>query len=197
MPHTPEQRSARPLCGARKRSNGEACRAFAGQGTDHPGTGRCKFHGGSTSSHRTHAVIEQAKTRAVRLGQSYEMAPVEALIWMVNLSAGQVRYLAEELSTLDAARTNGEHLILQRLWNEERDRLARISKAALDAGVQERAIVLAERTGAAIADVLRRIFEDDELRLTAKQREALPTLLRRHLVAVERRPGEIAAGSRR
>lgn len=195
--HTSEQRDLQPLCGARKRSNGEPCRAFAGQGTDHPGVGKCKFHGGSTSSHRTHAIVQQAKAKAARIAEPFDMEPVEALIWMVNLSAGQVRYLAEELSTLDAARTNGESLIVQRLFNEERDRLARISKAALDAGVQERAIIVAERTGAAIADVLRAVFFDPDLRLTAKQRERLPDLLRRHLVAVERRPNEIAARSGR
>ena len=70
-----------------------------GQGTDHPGIGKCKFHGGSTSSHRTHAIVAQAKTRAARLGEAYEMEPVEALLWMVNLSAGQVRYLGEELAS--------------------------------------------------------------------------------------------------
>jgi hypothetical protein len=197
MPHPAEQRSAVPLCGARKK-NGELCRAFAGQGTDHsgvPGT-RCKYHGGATKSHKTHAVITQAKARAARLGEPYEMEPVEALLWMVNLSAGQVRYLGEELASLNGDRLDGEHLIMQRLWDQERDRLARISKAAVDAGVSERAIILAERTGAAIADVLRAVFGDPELRLTARQRDALPSLLRRHLLAVERRPGELAAASR-
>lgn len=188
MPHTPEQRSAQLLCGARKK-NGELCRAFSGQGTDHPGIGKCKFHGGSTRNHRTHAIVERAKTRAARLGESYEMEPVEALLWMVNLSAGQVHYLGEELAAIDGPRTSGESLIFQRLWNEERDRLARISKAALDAGVTERAITLAERTGAAIADVLRAVFHDPELRLSGKQQAQLPDLLRRHLVAVERSPG--------
>lgn len=34
-------------CGAKTRSGGE-CKNKAGKGTDHPGQGRCKFHGGST-----------------------------------------------------------------------------------------------------------------------------------------------------
>jgi len=34
-------------CGARTRS-GEPCRQAAGWGTDHPGVGRCKLHGGAT-----------------------------------------------------------------------------------------------------------------------------------------------------
>jgi hypothetical protein len=93
------------------------------------------------------------------------------------------------LSTLDdEERKTLEAQVATRLWNDERDRLARISKAALDAGVQERAIVLAERAGAALADVLRAIFGDPELGLTEAQRKRLPDLLRRHLEVVERRP---------
>jgi hypothetical protein len=124
------------------------------------------------------------------------MTAVEALVWSVNMSAGQVRYLSEELASLNGDRLGGESLILQRLWDSERDRLARISKAAVDAGVAERAIILAERTGAAIADVMRNVFSDPELRLSAAQRKRLPDLLRRHLLAVERKPGELATGRR-
>lgn len=36
-------------CGARKRSNGEPCQLPAGWGTDHPGEGRCKLHGGAST----------------------------------------------------------------------------------------------------------------------------------------------------
>src|SRR5262245_56569410 len=136
MPHTPEQRSAQLLCNARKK-NGETCRAFAGQGTDHPGVGRCKFHGGSTRTHRHQAVVEQARIEAARFGEAFEMEPVEALLWMVHLSAGQVRYLGEELATFGGTAKSTEALVAHRLWNEERDRLSRISKAALDAGVAE------------------------------------------------------------
>ena len=34
------------ICGAKAKSTGEPCRKPAGWGTDHPGEGRCKFHGG-------------------------------------------------------------------------------------------------------------------------------------------------------
>lgn len=37
----------KPTCGAKTRSGGP-CRHEAGWGTDHPGAGRCKLHGGST-----------------------------------------------------------------------------------------------------------------------------------------------------
>ena len=41
----------RPLCGARKRQPrypGETCARPSGWGTEHPGYGRCKLHGGAT-----------------------------------------------------------------------------------------------------------------------------------------------------
>jgi uncharacterized protein YjcR len=37
------------ICGAKAKSTGEPCKLKAGWGTDHPGTGRCKFHGGKST----------------------------------------------------------------------------------------------------------------------------------------------------
>src|SRR2546430_13899088 len=105
------------------------------------------------------------------------------------MGAGSVRCLSKVVVIqIEVERKQIPAQITARLWNEERDRLARISKAALDAGVQERSIVLAERAGAAIADVLRAIFEDPELALSSKQRGRLPDLLRQALEAAERKP---------
>jgi hypothetical protein len=172
------------LCGARKR-NGEQCRAFAGQGTDHPGIGNCKFHGGSTRSHRQAAARKIAQRNiAARTGE-LNIEPVEALLWMVHLSAGQVKYLGDELNLTGGKSRTTEQLMARRLWAEERDRLARFSKAALDAGVAERHVKLAERVGAAIGEVLHNILYAQELALTKSQKAALPDLLRRHLVPLE------------
>jgi hypothetical protein len=179
---TSEERSEYPLCGARKK-NGERCRSFAGQGTDHLGTGPCKFHLGNSKNHRLHAAKVEAQAKAAQFGELYDLEPVEALLWMVRMSAGQVRYLQREI---EEAGDKFETAAATRLWNEERDRLARISKAAIHGGVAERAIVLAERTGTAIGEVLRNVFWDPELGLTRDQRERLPDLLRRHLGAAER-----------
>ena len=85
--------------------------------------------------------------------------------------------------------------VLMRLWNDERDRVARISEAALRAGVQERAVRLAESYGQQLADVLRAIFYDRELVMSAEQLAVLPTVIRRHLFAAER-PALVAVGGR-
>jgi hypothetical protein len=52
MAHTKEQRDLHDLCGA-KRKNGELCRKFAGEGTDHFGVGHCKYHFGNARNHIT------------------------------------------------------------------------------------------------------------------------------------------------
>lgn len=186
MAHTVEQRDANNLCGAKKK-NGELCRAFAGQGTDHPGVGRCKFHLGNSQSHQVHAVKQEARARMVEFGQSLEIDPATALLGVLHLSAGHLNWVRAELAEV-ADKTSLEGQILIRLWDEERDRVARISKAALDAGVAERAVRLAEAHGEVLAAVLRAVFDDPALALTAAQRSRLPDLLRHHLgqVAAER-----------
>ena len=80
-------------------------------------------------------------------------------------------------------KTTFEGQVLMRLWNEERDRVARISKAALDAGVAERQIRLAEKYGEAIAALIQGILGD--LSLTRRQQAEVPQVVRRHLVALD------------
>jgi len=46
------------------------------------------------------------------------------------------------------------------LYAEERDRGARVAKAALDSGVAERQVKLAETYGAALANLLRAVLND-------------------------------------
>jgi hypothetical protein len=40
-------------CGSRKKRDKGYCQTYAGQGTDHPGYGRCKLHGGSNTGPKT------------------------------------------------------------------------------------------------------------------------------------------------
>lgn len=191
MAHTTRQRDGMRLCGAKKK-NGEACRAFAGQGTNHPGIGRCKFHLGNARNHQIHAVNEEAKTRMIQFGESLDVDPATALLGVLHLSAGHLNWVRAELSGLEDKRSM-EGQVLLRLFDEERDRLARISKAALDAGVAERQVRLAEEYGAALANLLHAVFHDPDLALTAAQRSRLPDILRTHLSqAPTERPALVA-----
>src|SRR5258708_6960766 len=116
--HTPEQRDRHALCGAKKRSNGEPCRKFAGEGTEHFGVGKCKLHGGSTKSHKQHAVKVEAQRRAIQFGQSVDIQPTEALLAVLHLSAGHLSWVRDELAALDDKKTFDGQVLL-RSWNEE------------------------------------------------------------------------------
>src|SRR5437660_28365 len=104
MPHTPEQRDKHALCGA-KRKNGEKCRLFAGQGTDHPGVGKCRFHLGATRNHRTNAIKVEAERRSLQFGESVAVDPTEALLSVLHLSAGHLAFIRGELATHEDKRT--------------------------------------------------------------------------------------------
>lgn len=190
MGHTPAQRDKHALCGAKKK-NGDKCRKFAGEGTDHRGIGRCKYHLGNTKAHRAHAVKQEAQRRANiaasryfgdSFGAAIEVEPHEALLMMLYVSYGHAAWLSNVVKDGETPESD-QHVYVQ-LFGDERDRVARIAKACLDAGVAERQVQVAEKYGYAIASLLRGLFGDPELALTAEQREVIPSLVRRHLTVM-------------
>jgi hypothetical protein len=120
----------------------------------------------------------------VKFGEPIKVHPTEALLAMLHLSSGHVAWLREEIAALDDLGTF-EAQVITNLYAEERDRVARVAKACLDSGVAERQVKLAETYGAALANLLRAVFNDRELGITAAQRERLPDVLRRYLGALE------------
>lgn len=62
-PKTRATRKALPKCGAKSKTSGETCQNGAGKGTDHPGYGRCKFHGGAKEQ-----VPPESRYAAVKAG---------------------------------------------------------------------------------------------------------------------------------
>jgi hypothetical protein len=182
--HTPEQRDKHPLCGAKRRSDGKPCRKFAGEGTDHFGIGRCRLHGGSTRNHRKAAVVQEAQRRAAMYPEMIEVDPGQALLHMLWLSYGQVAWLQEAIERHEDRHSFEARVDIQH-YKDERDRVARIAKAALDAGVAERQVRLMERHAYQIANVLRNVFADPELGLTQKQQAVIPAVVRRHLVRLD------------
>jgi hypothetical protein len=120
----------------------------------------------------------------VQLGAPIEIEPLDALVSMLRLASGHVLWLRNELTTANR-NSKLELPILMQLFNDERDRVAKVAKACLDAGVAERQVRLAERYGELLAGVLKAMFEDPELGLTGAQRKKLPDVTRRHLLALE------------
>jgi hypothetical protein len=198
MSTTKEQRSKWALCGAKKR-NGETCRNYAGTGTNHLGIGACKYHLGNAKNHQKAAIkvlVEREHQAAIeearKFGQVIEMDPLSALLWSLHLSASHTEYLRQEIGRAgDSAEQVFRREVLLRQWNDERDRLARTSKMALDAGVDERRIKMAERFGEAIATLIQGVLDD--LALNKRQRAEVPEVVRRHLLVLDGEAVEQAA----
>lgn len=206
-------------CGARKRNNGGTCGQAAGWGTDHPGIGLCKLHGGATQAHRTAARTEQARRAVLTYGLPREVDPAAALLEEVHRTAGHVAWLAQKIRGLDEdaltwgvaeeseknasmfpgtdRKLKARPSVWLELYQRERRHLVAVSKAALDAGISERLVRLAEQQGATLADVIQRsadrllgelaalLGEED----TARVRSAWPGWLARIV------PAEIAAAT--
>ena len=92
------------LCGARlmtgDRDTGVTCKQVKGYGTDHPGYGACKRHGGTTPNGKKHAALERARTELARVkggmtfyGRRLQVDPEQALLEEMQRTAGAVRWL--------------------------------------------------------------------------------------------------------
>jgi hypothetical protein len=151
---------------------GTACRRYPS-----PGLTVCVKHGGGQPKARKAGTARRAEEKARAAVAAYglprDVSPTEALLEEVRWSAGHVAWLRDIIG--DAAEglrldTTAEGQALLDLYGQERDRLVRIAKTTLDAGVEERRVQLAESQGALVAGAIRRILV--RLNLTAEQ-EAL------------------------
>jgi hypothetical protein len=157
---------------------------FAGFGTDHKGFGRCKFHGGSTPNHMAHAVTEAVTARAVAYGEPVTVDPMTALIGEVHRTAGHIAWLSVELQQHpDPAAF--EARVLLKHYQQEREHLVRVSKAAIDSGVAEREVRLAEDQGRLLIEVIQTVL--GSLALTPRQAMEARSVVAREL----RRVGEL------
>lgn len=162
------------LCGAKRRQGeeGATCRRPAGWGTDHVGTGPCKLHGGSTPAHRTAAAVTQAKRDVVLFGARRDIHPAEALLELVQWTAGEVDYWRSRVRQLDEEQLTwgvtkvkeeghdkgttyeAKPNIAYAMLREASDRLERYAASALKAGVDERRVRVAEQQGTQLLAVL-------------------------------------------
>jgi len=185
--HTSEQRDhlSTPLCGAMTK-RGVRCRAFAGQGTPTPGVGVCKYHGGSTGAHRSHAVALDLKRRMVTYGQPIEdVTAPGALMGLLRASAGAVAWLQQEVAGLDSLGSH-EAQVLVNLYDQERSMLVRVSEACVRAGIAEHLI----RMETAQAEMTLRAIRDaaQDAGLNQTQVQALGIALRKRLAALSDDP---------
>jgi hypothetical protein len=109
----------------------------------HPGRGACKLHGGSTPNGIKHAQREEALAFARNTVRA-EVAddPLDAWLQAVRLASGAVAYWRVQLH----GHQDGEPPeYLREGFQDSVLNLAKVSKAALDAGAAERRAKITER----------------------------------------------------
>lgn len=185
-------------CGVVRR--GKQCTRSAGWGTEHPGYGPCKFHMGCTPS------VDRAAKRQMAWAELQAIALLDGPIdttkdpgqHLLDALERTARVLAwydlriaamEDEAELTQTVGEGEFSLgmkVPSVWvqlhAQERDRLARFAKMALDNGVAERQIELAQEQGRLIAQAIRKILDD--IGLSPDQEQQVPSVVRRHLLAL-------------
>jgi hypothetical protein len=192
MAHTKEQRDENPLCNSLKK-NGERCRMFAGAGTSHPGIGACKWHFGNAKNHEKAAVKRELTQRMVMMGAPAEnVTALDALLQELYASTGHVGWLRQQIADLsqdELGMPYGQTLL--NMYAGERDRKAKIARLAIESGVDEAAIRVAEAQLTALGTALSRAC--DTAGVSPKLRKAIGSALREHLSEIEAQPNLLMA----
>lgn len=187
----------KPRCGADRRHDQGPCKRGAGAGTDHPGVGRCSWHGGCSPTGRAAAAEAVARKAVETYGLPRDISPTDALLEEVRYSAGHVAWLRAKVAELEAADlvwgvteqteknaseftgTDTIRAAAVNMWLElyfrERKHLLDLTKTAISVGIEERRVRLAEAQGSLMNDVIRRILA--RLSLTADQSALLPVVV--------------------
>lgn len=173
-------------CGAKKR-DGNRCTLSAGQGTSHPGIGRCRYHGGNQITHVKHAIKQQA----VLLGAPKEINPLDAIIWCIKMTAGEIDFYTEQMAEVEKTKwiedtVMGQQMhVFARMRAECQERLVKFSKDAVTLGLTERAVKLAEQYGTTISLLVRGILDDLMPYITPEGQKMIPEIVRHHLRLAE------------
>jgi hypothetical protein len=173
-------------CGAKTRAGGK-CGRPRGWGTDHPGYGRCRHHGGASPNGRK-AAAKQAAAELARgmLGAAVPTSPLDLMQLTVDYSRGVLAYYHAEILKAYREDDHGKLAELRPQYLAALDRANSHSKAAIDAGVAERSQRLAELQGELVAAIVLRavggVFGD---LLTTERQAQLAAALGQEFSAVE------------
>jgi hypothetical protein len=143
---------------------------------------------------------EKARAALASYGRPVDTTPTEALLEEVRWTAGHVQWLRERVQELEQGALiwgitremdkplgpettfSATPAIWLELYARERRHLVEVCRSALQAGVEERRVRLAEQQGSLLAAVIRRILGD--LDLSPAQQALVAEVVPRHLRAV-------------
>lgn len=178
-------------CTATAKHTGQRCGAWAVGGTT-----VCRMHGGAAPQVRQAAKrrleAEHAQEAVATFGLPRDVDPHVALLEEVHRTAGHIAWLAAKIGDAESdeglVQTNfgpgNASQVVPSVWvglyQRERTHLARVCKAALDAGVQERQVRLAEQQGQLLAKVIHGVLAD----LGVADHPQIGSVVRKHLELV-------------
>lgn len=185
------KRVQKTFCGASLRTGGK-CKKGAGYSTRHVGWGLCADHGGNSPEANRNAALAESQYLQRTFASSVATDPTQALVDELARTNGAVQWLQLQIDKeLIGVELEGEdpldYLIsargqlIRKMYDQERDRLTRLSAACINLGLKERELKLAEQMGWLIQRVLEATLHD--LHLTPEQRDAAKPLLAAHLQA--------------
>jgi hypothetical protein len=190
---TVEQARKLGYCGAKRApgpegvNKGKRCMQKAGSGTDHPGIGYCRLHGGNVPTQKLNA----AKQEAILMGAPKAINPLDAIVWCIHITAGEVEFCTEQLEQLEQGDWT-EHTVIGKqinIWAKERQnavsRLMKFSATAVQIGLSERAIRIAEQYGHSIARYTRGLLAELDPHISEEGKKLLPGIVKRQLIILQ------------
>lgn len=152
-----------PKCGAKKHQGTGTCTRPAGWGTTHPGTGRCKLHGGSTPQHRASAADDQARISLNREGLVPITNPVAELQALAAEVVGLKDIFATEVEKLrgwDYTDKEGrqEAVVVLQAYERALDRSERILVSMARLNLDEKMARINEAQGKQYLGIMERAF---------------------------------------
>lgn len=182
-------------CGSRLKRGG-FCGQLAGYGTDHIGFGRCKYHTGSTRAGKLNAAkqrfeAERREWAAYGINHAIPIDPHDALLTEVHRTSGIIAWLemkvgpSDESELIQSTDKGDFPSVWVSLLQAERAHLVRAAKTAIDCGVAERAVRVAEQQGEQLARAVQEIL--GSLQLTPEQEANAPGVVRSVFLAMAAR----------
>lgn len=161
------------------------CHRGAGQGTDHAGVGLCYMHDGA----RGRGKVQGAILMALAFGDELNCSPWEAMQQQIRLLANQVAWLQKRVNAGEAE--GGDAAIKPGgiawdwvvLLEARGDRLAKVAKMAIDAGLATRLVQQMELEAEGMYEAATAML--DSLGLEGDQRELALAVMTRKLLEIE------------
>jgi hypothetical protein len=173
----------KPRCGAQRQYMDEPCRQLAGWGTTHRGEGPCREH---DDEHRIIGSRAEVQRQLDYLRRHPEVEhPFVHLVQQIATSAYLVERYADKLQRIiaeygeDALVTaSGRNRVAWvKMYDDERDRLAKLVETFCRLGLDDRRVRVAERQSDAVVSVIRSALA--ELGLSPDQQRQATAVMRR------------------